>query len=160
MSVTVPRVVVAGGTFRNLDPERRILGAIGAQVIDANKLPRAEVISLARDADALMSDYFIVDSSVITALRRCRVICRYGIGLDKVDVQKATEAGIVVTRVPEYCISELADHALGLLLAVARPFPRYTQASKEKSWNGNLPGTESFRARHPESTEWGEKETP
>ncbi len=130
-----PRVVVAGGNFRDLQPERRILGAIGAEIVDANRLPREEVIELARNADALMTDHFFVDANVIAALQRCRVICRYGIGVDKVDVEAATQAGIVVTRVPEYCISELADHTIGLLLAVARRIPRYNAAARAGNWN-------------------------
>lgn len=134
------RIVVAGGTFPHLEPERRILGAIGAEIVDANRLSREEVISLARDADALMTDYFIVDANVIAALRRCRVICRYGIGLDKVDVPAASQAGIVVTRVPEYCIGELADHTIALLLAVTRRIVRYDAGVRSGSWNWFSPG--------------------
>lgn len=140
MIVNEPRVVVAGGSFRDLEPERRILGAIGADVVDANRLPREEVIALAREADALMTDYFVVDANVIGTLQRCRVICRYGIGLDKVDVQAATHASIMVTRVPEYCISELADHTIGLLLAVARRILRYDAAVRAGIWRWDSPG--------------------
>jgi D-3-phosphoglycerate dehydrogenase len=135
-----PRVVVAGGTFRNLEPECRILRPLGAEIIDANRLPRNEVIAVARTADALMTDYFIVDAEVIAALERCRVICRYGIGLDKVDVDAATRSGIVVTRVPEYCIGELADHTLALLLAVARRIVQYDAAVRAGTWRWDSPG--------------------
>lgn len=135
-----PRVVVAGGAFRDLEPERRILGPIGADIVDANRMSREEVIALARHADALMTDYFVVDAKVIATLRRCRVICRYGIGVDKVDVEAATAAGIVVTRVPGYCIGELADHTIGLLLAVARRIPRYNAAVRAGTWNWLSPG--------------------
>jgi D-3-phosphoglycerate dehydrogenase len=135
-----PQVLIAGGAFPHLDPERRILGAIGAEVIDANRLARDEVISLAPKADALMTDYFVVDAKVIEALRRCRVICRYGIGLDKVDIPAATQAGIRVTRVPEYCIGELVDHTIALLLAVTRRIVRYDAAVRAGSWKWFSPG--------------------
>lgn len=134
------RVLIAGGTFPHLEPEHKILGAIGAQIVDANRLPREEVIALARNVDALMTDYFVVDRSVVESLDRCRVICRYGIGLDKVDIPAATRAGIVVTRVPEYCIGELADHTIALLLAVARRIVRYDNAVHAGSWNWFSPG--------------------
>jgi D-3-phosphoglycerate dehydrogenase len=134
------RVVVAGGTFPHLDPERKILGAIGAQIVDANRLPREEVIALARKADALMTDYFAVDAGVIAELERCRVICRYGIGLDRVDIPAATKAGIMVTRVPDYCIGELADHTIGLLLAITRRILQYDAAVRAGTWNWWLPG--------------------
>lgn len=140
MTVDEPRIVVAGGTFRDLEPEQRILGAIGATVVDANRLARDEVVALARDADALMTDYFVVDADVIAALERCRVICRYGIGVDKVDVEAATRAGIVVTRVPEYCIGELADHTIALLLAAARRIVRYDAAVRAGGWAWDSPG--------------------
>jgi D-3-phosphoglycerate dehydrogenase len=135
-----PQVLIAGGAFPHLDPERRILGAIGAEVIDANRLGREEVISLAAKADALMTDYFAVDARVIEALRQCRVICRYGIGLDQVDIPAATEAGIRVTRVPEYCIGELVDHTIALLLAVTRRIVRYDAAVRAGSWKWLSPG--------------------
>lgn len=134
------RVLIAGGTFPHLEPEHRILSAIGAQIVDANRLPREEVIALARNVDALMTDYFVVDQNVVEALERCRVICRYGIGLDKVDIPAATRAGIVVTRVPEYCIGELADHTIALLLAVARRIVRYDNSVRAGSWNWFSPG--------------------
>lgn len=134
------RVVVAGGKFRDLEPERRILRPIGAEIVDANRLDREQVVDLSRDADALMTDYFVVDADVIAALERCRVICRYGIGVDKVDVDAATQAGIVVTRVPEYCIGELADHAIALLLAVARRIVRYDASVRAGGWNWDSPG--------------------
>jgi D-3-phosphoglycerate dehydrogenase len=135
-----PRVIVAGGTFRDLEPERRILGPIGAEIVDANRLERDEVVALAQDADALMTDYFVVDADVVAALERCRVICRYGIGVDKVDVEAATRAGIVVTRVPEYCIGELADHTIALLLAVVRRIVRYDASVRAGQWKWDSPG--------------------
>ena len=140
MIVNGPRVVVAGGTFRDLEPEHRILGPIGADVVDANRLPRQQVIALARDADALMTDCFVVDAKVIRELHRCRVICRYGIGIEKVDVEAATGAGIVVTRVPAYCISELADHTICLLLTVTRRILRYDAAVRRGTWKWDSPG--------------------
>lgn len=129
------RILIAGGAFPHLEPEHRILGAIGAQIVDANRLPRDQIIALARDADAIMTDYFVIDATVIASLRRCRVICRYGIGLDKVDVPAASRAGIVVTRVPEYCIGELADHTIALLLALTRRIVRYDASVRAGSWN-------------------------
>ncbi|MSO95739.1 MAG: C-terminal binding protein [Thermoleophilia bacterium] len=134
------RVVVCGGTFRDLECERRILGAIGAEVVDANHLSREEVIEQVRDADAVMTDYFVVDAEVISRLERCQVICRYGIGVDKVDVEAATRAGIMVTRSPEYCVTELADHALALLLAVARRIVHYDADVRAGNWQWDSPG--------------------
>jgi D-3-phosphoglycerate dehydrogenase len=133
-------VVVAGGVFRNLDPERTILGAIGADVIDANDLLREDVLAVARDADAFMIDYLTIDADAIAGLDCCRVICRYGIGVDQIDVAAATRAGIVVTRVPEYCIGELADHTLGLLLAVARRLVSYDTGVRAGRWVWDAPG--------------------
>lgn len=68
-------------------------------------------------------------------LRRCRVICQYGVGLDQIDIAAATRAGIVVTHTPAYCVDELADHALALILAVARNVVRFDRSVRAAEWD-------------------------
>ena len=71
-------------------------------------------------------------------LERCRVISRTGIGVDNVDIEAATEKGIVVTRVPDYCIDEVSDHALGLLFALARKIPLANSRVHAGQWSVDL----------------------
>lgn len=138
--IEAAKAVVCGGSFRDLDCERSILGAIGVEVVDANHLPVKEVLNVARNADALMTDYFPVDADMIGQLERCKVICRYGIGVDKIDVDAATRAGIIVTRSPDYCVTELADHAIALLLAVSRRLLTYDADVRSGKWMWDSPG--------------------
>jgi D-3-phosphoglycerate dehydrogenase / 2-oxoglutarate reductase len=134
------RVVVAGASFPSLEPERRALEAIGGSVIDARGLGSAETLKLCRDADGIMTDYFRCSAEVIEKLERCRVICQYGVGLDQIDIPAATRAGIIVTHTPAYCVDELADHALALMLAVARNVVRFDRAVRAGTWDYNSAG--------------------
>jgi D-3-phosphoglycerate dehydrogenase / 2-oxoglutarate reductase len=138
VSSSGPRVVVAGAGFPSVEIERTILGEIGAEVVDACGLTESETRALCRAADAIMTDYFRCNADVIAELERCRVICQYGVGLDQIDVDAATAAGILVTHTPEYCVDELADHTLALILAVARNVVRYDRSVRSGAWDYSL----------------------
>src|SRR5688572_23829650 len=98
-------VVLTDQVFPTVDIERQLLAEIDAELLLANG-SRREVVELARDADALLNTYFAIDQPFIDELTRCKVIARYGIGIDNIDVSAAVRAGIVVTNVPDYCVEE------------------------------------------------------
>lgn len=129
-----PLVVVTDSVFPTLDPARRVLARIEAELQLAPEPTPAAIAAAAERADALLVTYAPVGAEVIQRLRRCRIISRFGIGVDNVDVQAATRAGIVVTRVPDYCIDEVSDHALALLLALARKIPEADRRVKNGTW--------------------------
>src|SRR5215208_2010445 len=108
-------VVLTDQVFPTVDIERQLLGEIDAELVIARGTQR-EVIELARDADALLNTYFAIDRDFIDELTRCKVIARYDIGVDNIDVRAAVRAGIVVTNVPDYCVEEVAAHTVALLL--------------------------------------------
>ena len=88
---------------------------------------------VAKDADALFATYAKITAEMIRQMTRCRIISRFGIGVDNVDIPAATERGIVVTKVPDYCIDEVSDHAMALLLSAVRKIPfanRLVQAGR------------------------------
>lgn len=113
-------VAVADSVFPNLDPAREVLSAIGAELELAPAPTPDAILKIAAGADALLVTYAKITAEMIGQMHRCRIISRFGIGVDNVDLAAATAAGIVVTKVPDYCIDEVSDHALALLLAVAR----------------------------------------
>ena len=115
------RVAVTDTVFPNLDTARAVLAAVGAELCLAGR-PEA-VPDTVRDADAVLVTYAKITAEMIQGLSRCRIISRFGIGVDNVDIAAATAAGIVVTKVPDYCIDEVADHAMALLLAAVRKIP-------------------------------------
>jgi D-3-phosphoglycerate dehydrogenase len=118
-----PLVAVADSVFPNLTPAREVLSKVNAELHLAEKPTAEAIMQVARDADALLVTYAKVTAEMIGQMRRCRIIARFGIGVDNVDIAAATKANIVVTRVPDYCIDEVSDHTMALLLALARKIP-------------------------------------
>jgi D-3-phosphoglycerate dehydrogenase len=118
--MTTPFVAVSDSVFPNLDPARAVLSKVGAEVkLAASATPEA-IVELSREADGLLVTYAKITADMIRQMKRCRIISRFGIGVDNVDIAAATAQGIVVTKVPDYCIDEVSDHAVALLLTAAR----------------------------------------
>jgi D-3-phosphoglycerate dehydrogenase len=118
--MNAPVVAIADSVFPSLDPARQALAELKAEVqLAAEPTPEA-ILAVARQADAVLVTYAKITGDIIRQLERCQVIGRFGIGIDNIDIEAATEAGIVVTYVPDYCIDEVSDHAMALLLSLAR----------------------------------------
>ena len=110
-------IAITDYVFPSLEPEPAVLAPLGVELRPQQCRSEEEIIALAHDADAILNCYAKMTARVIEGLKRCRIIARYGIGVDNVDLAAATRAGILVTNVPDYCIDEVSDHALALLLA-------------------------------------------
>jgi D-3-phosphoglycerate dehydrogenase len=116
-------VAVSDSVFPNLDAARAVVSKVGAELRLA-KAPTPEgIMEVADGADALLVTYAKITADMIRQMKRCRVISRFGIGVDNVDLPVATSKGIVVTKVPDYCLDEVSDHAMALLLALIRKIP-------------------------------------
>ena len=111
--------VITDCEFASFEPERRELTGL-AEVRKYCCRNEEEVIAAAAEADAILVQYAPITRRVIESLRHCRVIGRYGIGVDMIDLDAATDRGIPVVNVPDYCVEEVSDHTLALLLAVSR----------------------------------------
>lgn len=132
-SVGAFQVIVTDQVFPDVDTERELLAGIGARLTVADG-GRERVLDLAGEADALLNTYMPMDADAIGRLGRCRVIARYGIGVDNVDLDAARRAGIVVTNVPDYCVEEVATHTLALLLALVRRIPQGDALVRGGGW--------------------------
>ena len=121
------KVVVSDQVFPSVEIERTLLADIGADLVVATG-DVDEVLEVASDADAILNTYLPWSAVSIGRLSRCRIIARYGIGVDNVDLAAAREAGIVVTNVPDYSVEEVATHALALILTSLR------KVAAAKSW--------------------------
>ena len=106
-----------------MDPARGVVSRIGGQLQLASEPTPEAIMQVAKDADALLVTYAKITGDMIRQLTKCRIISRMGIGVDNIDIAEATKARIVVTKVPDYCIDEVSDHAMALLLAVVRKIP-------------------------------------
>ncbi|WP_280336602.1 C-terminal binding protein [Nocardia wallacei] len=138
MTHTDPRatVLIADYDFGDVDIERAIVEGAGLQLLAAQCKNEEEVIEAGRDADGILTQYAQVGSRAIAALPRCRVIARYGTGVDIVDVDAATRHGIQVTNAPnDWCADEVADHAIALWLAATRKICRYDRATRQGEWH-------------------------
>jgi D-3-phosphoglycerate dehydrogenase len=114
------RIAVSDSAFPNLDPARKILAKSEAELRLAEEPTPGAILKVARQADAVLVTYAQLTGEMIRQMLRCQIIARFGVGVDNVDIRAATEAGIVVTNVPDYCIDEVSDHAMALLLALSR----------------------------------------
>ncbi|MGD9720073.1 MAG: C-terminal binding protein [Pirellulales bacterium] len=124
------KVLLTDYAWPDLDIERRTLAEIDAELIVASEKDAASLARLAAGCDAIMTNWAKVPAEVIEAAPQCRIISRLGIGLDNIDVATASRRGIIVTNVPDYCLIEVAEHALALLLALARKVGFYHQQTK------------------------------
>jgi D-3-phosphoglycerate dehydrogenase len=126
------KVLVTDHVFGDLEAEREALAAIDCELELA---PDPEALAdHAAGAAGMLVCFAPVGEDVIEAAADCRVIARYGIGVDNVDVEAATRAGIQVTNVPDYCLDEVADHAMALLLASARGVVSAARNVREGGW--------------------------
>jgi D-3-phosphoglycerate dehydrogenase / 2-oxoglutarate reductase len=128
-------VAVTDYVFSSLEPEQRVLASLGVELRSQQCRSEEEIIALTREADAVLNCYAKMTARVIENLPRCKIIARYGIGVDNVDLAAATKARILVTNVPDYCVDEVSDHALALLLALARRIVIADTGVKSGSWS-------------------------
>ncbi len=130
------RVLVTDFVWPSTEPEREVLAQIGAEIIEAPDPSEDTLASLAADSDAIMTCFAQVTEKVVRSAKKCLVISRYGVGVDNIAVNTATEEGIVVTYVPDYCVDEVSDHVMALLLTWNRQVGFYDQVAKQGRWEG------------------------
>jgi D-3-phosphoglycerate dehydrogenase len=129
------RVLMTDRAWSDTEIETAILRAADAELIEAPATDEPTLVRLAADVDAIATTWARVTDMVIRNSPRCRVISRFGIGLDNISVATATELGIPVTNCPDYCVSEVSDHALGLILACARRIGFFHWRTKRGEYN-------------------------
>ena len=127
-------IAVADTVFPSLEPARQALGNIDAEFRLAKEPTAQAILEVAREADALFVTYAKITGDIIAELTRCRVIGRFGVGTDNIDIDAATRAGIMVTYAPVYCLDEVSDHTLALLLALARKIPYAHALVNDRRW--------------------------
>lgn len=130
-----PKVAVTDYVFPDLDPEREVLAEVGAELVAGQSKTPEEVIAVVQGADAVLNTYYgPIDGRVMDAMPDCRAIVRYGIGIDTIDIPAATERGIMVANVPDYCIDEVSDHAVAMFLSLVRKLPQADRGCREGDW--------------------------
>lgn len=139
------KVLLTDQVFPAIDIERRLLEEAGHTLQVASSTE--EALRLLPDADAVLTTYMPFSAELIASLPKTKVIARYGIGFDNIDVEAAKRHDIVVTNVPDYCVEEVASHAVAMALSLLRHLPQADAATRSGSW-----GVESVRPLHRIST--------
>jgi D-3-phosphoglycerate dehydrogenase len=129
------RVVITDYEYESLSIERDVLQALDVEFITAQCRTEEEVIEAAQYADGILNQYAPITSHVVDRLKQCKVISRYGVGVNTVDLNAATRRGIVVANCTDYCLDEVADHAMALLLGAARKVSLLNGHTKSGLWD-------------------------
>jgi D-3-phosphoglycerate dehydrogenase / 2-oxoglutarate reductase len=132
---TSPLVVVCGLDHVNLAEEQEVFGKAGVRLQTVIARTEAEYLERCGDADGLLIQYGAVTRRVLEGLPRVRVLVRYGVGVDGIDLAAATDHGVPVVNVPDYGTDEVANHAVALLLALARKLTRLDRQTRSGGWD-------------------------
>jgi D-3-phosphoglycerate dehydrogenase len=132
--MTRPIIAVTDSVFPSLDPAMKALARVDPEMRMSKSTGADDILAVARDADAILVTYAKLPAELLQQLTRCKAIGRFGLGVDNIDVPAAAARGIVVTYVPDYCMQEVSDHAMALLLALARKVPFSNKLVQAGRW--------------------------
>jgi D-3-phosphoglycerate dehydrogenase len=129
-----PVIAVTDSPCPSLDPAKAALQRVDPELRMAKSPSADDILAVARDADAILVTYAKLPGELLRQLTRCKAIGRFGLGVDNIDIKSAAELGIMVTYVPDYCMHEVSDHAMALLLALARKIPLSNKLVQAGRW--------------------------
>ena len=127
-------IAVTDSPFPSLDPAIAALRRVDPELRMAKSASAEDILAVARDADAVLVTYAKLPGELLKELTRCKAIGRFGLGVDNIDIPAAARLGITVTYVPDYCLREVSDHAMALLLALARKIPFSNRLVQSGRW--------------------------
>ena len=129
------KILIADDRFSEYKEELAVFEDIDADVIIDPCQSTERTIELVKNVDALIVNLASIDESVINSMKNCKIIARYGVGYDNVDIRAATSKNIWVANVPDYCSEETSEHALALLLACVRKISFKDKMIRRGGWN-------------------------
>jgi D-3-phosphoglycerate dehydrogenase / 2-oxoglutarate reductase len=127
-------IAVTDSPFPSLDPAVAALKRVDPELRMAKSASAEDILAVAHDADAVLVTYAKLPGELLKEFTRCKVIGRFGLGVDNIDIAAAARLGITVTYVPDYCLHEVSDHAMALLLALARKIPFSNRLVQSGRW--------------------------
>jgi len=129
-----PLVVVTDSPFPSLDPAKKALEDANAEVTQAPSSSEEDIIKSAEYADAILVTYAKLNENILRSLKNCKAIGRFGIGVDNIDLKVAGELGISVNYVPDYCLDEVSDQAMAMIISMARKIPQSNKLVQSGRW--------------------------
>jgi len=130
-----PKVVITDCDHGSIEEERAVFSKFGADLDLAQIADEEEIVARCHDADGLINQYASLTGRVLERLPQCKVVSRYGVGVDGIDLSAATGLGIIVANVPDYCIDEVSDHTLALFLSWARKVILLDRSIRSGIWD-------------------------
>ncbi len=128
-------VVITDCDHGTIEEEKEELGRMGAELILAQVKEEEDLVRVCREADGLINQYAPLTRRVLQNLPRCKVVARYGVGVDSIDLKAATDLGIIVANVPDYCIDEVASQTIAMILTLIRKTAFFDQKVKSGQWD-------------------------
>jgi D-3-phosphoglycerate dehydrogenase len=132
------KVVITDCDHGSIEEEKKEFDRIAAELILAQITEEEELIRVCKDADGLLNQYALLTRKVLETLPKCRVISRYGVGVDSVDLKAATDLGIIVANVPDYCMDEVANQTIAMILTLIRKTAFFDRKVKSGEWDFHL----------------------
>lgn len=129
------KVVITDHTYMEFEEERRVFESVGATLKVAQCKTEKEVIEASQGAIGLINSEIPITRSIIESLPDLKVIAKYGLGVDNIDLDAATDNNVFVANVPDYCQDEVSDHALALILSLSRKIVVLNHAVKQGKWS-------------------------
>lgn len=128
------KVVITDYEYQDVEKERKILEAAGIVLDECQCRTEQALIDACREADGVIVQYCAITERVIRAMERCRVIIKYGIGVNNIDVDAASAKGIYVCNVPDYGVDEVSNHAIAMMLALSRGLKSLNESLTSGAW--------------------------
>jgi D-3-phosphoglycerate dehydrogenase len=135
----MPKVLITDHRFESLEVEKTILDQAGCHVVEGQHTTPESLRAALAEVDYAITQFSPFTADVVASMNRCRMIVRYGVGVDNIDLDAARKHGIPVCNVPDYCMDEVADHALGLILGLTRQIVSISNHVKEGFWKLPVP---------------------
>lgn len=132
--MSVPKIAITDWTFADLAIEERAADKGGAKLVARRCRGADDLVALCSEADAVITQFAKLDAKTIGQMAKARVIVRYGIGVDNVDLEAARDRGIPVCNVPDYCVDEVADHTLAFILGLTRQVAANATHLRDGGW--------------------------
>lgn len=128
-------VAISATYFPDAEIEKQTLADIDVEVVETNAYTTEQLVDRGSDADAILNMIPELSADVFDSLSDLKVVSQYAVGVDHVNVEAATDAGVIVTNVPDYCVDEVATHTIALLLSCVRKIPLYDRSVKAGNWS-------------------------
>lgn len=128
------KVVITDYQYDSILQEDAIIRGAGFELVSRIKSTPEQVLEITKDADAIITQYCDINAAVIDQLEHCKIIIKYGIGINNIDADAAAAKGIYVCNVPDYGIDEVSNHAIAMLFALNKKLPIISGAIKQGDW--------------------------